>query len=176
MLVNATNFANISSLDAGNWVLGNLTLEGYYMKRFEITTKQNTVQCPLLTPYVLKGKKDCEQCPKTAPIFSLENDTCIPCPSGETFNDTTQQCQNSSATTPTPTVPQTTPVKSSDDLILADTLGYANITNLDGKGWILGNLTFQQYYQKRFEITKRKNTTLCPKQTPFVIAGSTGCS
>ena len=71
VLANATNFANISNLDARNWVLGNLTLQGYYSKRFDITTKQNTVQCPVSTPYVLKGKKDCEQCPKTAPVFSL---------------------------------------------------------------------------------------------------------
>lgn len=145
------------------------------MKRFDITTKQNTVQCPVLTPYVLKGKKDCEQCPKTAPVFSLENDTCIPCPTGETFNETSNQCQNNSVTSPTPT-PTTTPVKPIDNLILADTTGFTNITNLDGKGWILGNLTYEQYYKKRFEITTNKNTTLCPKETPFVIAGSTSCS
>jgi hypothetical protein len=81
-IVNVKEFANITNLDANNWVLGDMTLDDYYAKRFEIIKNSNTSQCPLETPFVLKGHKDCQACPESAPLFSLSNDTCIPCLNG----------------------------------------------------------------------------------------------
>jgi hypothetical protein len=40
----------------------------------------------------------------------------------------------------------------------------------------LGKYTQEQYYSKRFEITKKYNTALCPINKPFVIAGTTACA
>lgn len=86
LIANVINNANITNLQGGNWVLGNLTLNDYYLQRFKITTSQNTSLCPEQTPYVLKGKTICEQCPIATPIFSLETSTCLPCPTGEVFS------------------------------------------------------------------------------------------
>jgi hypothetical protein len=39
---------------------------------------------------------------------------------------------------------------------------FSNISNLAANNWILGNMTLDQYNEKRFEITKNFNTSLCP--------------
>lgn len=85
-IANVLNNTNITNLQGGNWVLGNLTLNDYYMQRFKITAAQNTALCPLATPYVLKGKTICEQCPIATPIFSLDSASCVPCAAGEVFS------------------------------------------------------------------------------------------
>jgi hypothetical protein len=36
-------------------------------------------------------------------------------------------------------------------------------------------MTLDQYYTKRFEITKAVNTVLCPISAPFVLSGQTAC-
>jgi hypothetical protein len=83
---------NVSNLDASNWIMGNMTMDEYNLKRFEISKKQNTSLCPINTPYVLKGKTTCEQCPPATPIFVLANDSCVGCAAGEYFNKSTNQC------------------------------------------------------------------------------------
>ena len=59
-----------------------MSLDDYYSKRFEIVKNSNTSQCPVATPFVLKGSSVCQACPESTPLFSLSNDTCIPCPKG----------------------------------------------------------------------------------------------
>ena len=85
-LLDAKGYGNITNLDEGNWILGNITIEQYYAKRFDITTHQNSSQCSKETPYVMAGSSGCEQCPADKPIFVLENSTCIRCPERTKFD------------------------------------------------------------------------------------------
>lgn len=92
-LVDAKDYANISNLDEGNWILGNITIEQYYAKRFDITTHQNSSQCSKETPYVIAGSNGCQQCPADKPIFVLENSTCIRCPERTKFDEVNHTCE-----------------------------------------------------------------------------------
>lgn len=170
-MVNVNELTSISNLEANNWILGSISRDEYYAKRFAITKKYNTSLCPLDKPYVLAGSIDCAQCPPNAPIFVLENDTCVACPTGETYSQTTNQCVNKDQPAPIPPSPSTTP----SNAALADTTKFVNITNLDANNWVLGNLTLDQYHQKRFLLTKTQNTSLCPVGAPYVLKGKTAC-
>lgn len=173
VIANVLNNANVTNLQGGNWVLGNLTLSDYYQQRFRITTSQNTSLCPPETPYVLKGKAICEQCPVATPIFSLETEACQPCPPGEAFSEQAMQCQDpKAAQAAAKGNNKSVPLTSSP---LADTKNYKNISNLVGGNWVLGSLTLEQYYAKRFEISTHSSTALCPPEAPYVLKGKTDC-
>jgi hypothetical protein len=48
-----SGFKNITNLDADNWILGNMTIEKYYVERFKVISNENTTQCDIATPYVI---------------------------------------------------------------------------------------------------------------------------
>lgn len=70
-LVNVKALANISNLAADNWVLGSISIDQYYSRRFNTTKNYNTSLCPLDKPFVLAGSTTCAQCPTAKPIFVL---------------------------------------------------------------------------------------------------------
>lgn len=76
-LVDVNSLTSITNLAANNWILGSLTQDQYYAKRFLITKNHNTSLCSLDHPFVLKGTTTCAQCPLSTPIFNLETEKCV---------------------------------------------------------------------------------------------------
>lgn len=55
VLVDVTDFINVTNLDGDSWIYGNLTKNEYDTLRFAITSKHNTSLCDESTPYVIAG-------------------------------------------------------------------------------------------------------------------------
>jgi hypothetical protein len=53
---------------------------------------------------------------------------------------------------------------------------YLNISNLGVSNWMYGNISSANYYIRFIKILTDNNVTLCPNNTPFVLANTTYCS
>ena len=55
VLIDVSDFINVTNLDGDSWIYGNLTEKEYDLLRFEITSKHNTSLCDENAPYVIAG-------------------------------------------------------------------------------------------------------------------------
>ena len=59
---------------------------------FNYMLENNVTACPLDKPFVIKGTTECVNCEGDTPIFDVDQEICINCPQGTTFNSSVHKC------------------------------------------------------------------------------------
>jgi hypothetical protein len=101
----------------------------------------NDIPCPTSNPYYVNGQ--CISCAAPTPYFNTSSQTCTNCPTGSSYNATTQSCVANPVVTPTAPY----------------------VSNLNATSWV-SNSPFKDYVENGQQIANGTGTP-CPIATPY---------
>lgn len=95
-----TDFKNISNLNAGNWIIGDQSIDDYNKELFTFITHNNVTKCPISTPFLRNSDSLCVNCEGEKPVFDLKIKDCLICPEGTVLNSETHKCEEGAPAPP----------------------------------------------------------------------------